>query len=297
MVTTALVGFGVGQRVNEIASVVTCQAQMVDKTHVCAADEPRTPAFLAGIRTGDKIVAVDSVSVSATDDALVSVINTPLTQHVLTLSRGGAQVTAKVTATEADLPYADSNGNIVLDAKGKPALKRRAYIGVGFAQKRVPAGIPESISRSFAMAGDTLGMIGGFPQQIYSSLSGLVTGEKRDPNGAVSIVGVGQVAGSITSNADTSWADRIFMNLYLIGSLNLALFAFNMIPLPPLDGGHIAGAVYEYIKRGLFRLFGKKDPGYADTALLAPLATGMFLVLLVAGVAMMLVDLVTPLKL
>jgi membrane-associated protease RseP (regulator of RpoE activity) len=125
----------------------------------------------------------------------------------------------------------------------------------------------------------------------------LFTGEERNPTGAVSIIGVGQAAGSITANADSTLADRIYLNLFLIGSLNLALFAFNMIPLPPLDGGHIAGGIYEYLKRGIFRLLGKKDPGYADNALMAPVATLMFFVLLAAGLAMMIVDLVNPLKL
>jgi Zn-dependent protease len=83
----------------------------------------------------------------------------------------------------------------------------------------------------------------------------------------------------------------------LLGSLNLALFAFNMIPLPPLDGGHVAGGVYEYLKRGFYRLTGKKDPGPVDTALMSPIAQFMFMVLLLAGVLMILVDLVNPVKL
>jgi hypothetical protein len=64
-----------------------------------------------------------------------------------------------------------------------------------------------------------------------------------------------------------------------------------------LDGGHVAGGIYEYLKRGIYRLFRKKDPGRIDTALMAPVAQFMFMLLLVAGVLMIVVDLVNPVKL
>jgi membrane-associated protease RseP (regulator of RpoE activity) len=111
--------------------------------------------------------------------------------------------------------------------------------------------------------------------------------EKRDPAGAVSIVGVVQASTKIDSLA--YW-------FYLLGSLNIALFVFNMIPLPPLDGGHIAGGIYEYLKRGVFRLFGKKDPGSVDTALMAPIAQVMFVLLFLAGILMVFADLVNPIS-
>ena len=92
--------------------------------------------------------------------------------------------------------------------------------------------------------------------------------------------------------------ERFFYEMCRAGILvNLVMFAFNLFPLPPLDGGHIAGGVYEYLKRGLYRVLGKPDPGYADTALLAPVANLMFLILLLAGLAMIFVDILNPLSL
>jgi membrane-associated protease RseP (regulator of RpoE activity) len=112
----------------------------------------------------------------------------------------------------------------------------------------------------------------------------------------VSIVGVGQAAGELTANSSIDIVDRLVMNLNLLGALNLALFAFNMIPLPPLDGGHIAGALYEYVKRGFYRIAGIRKRATVDTALMAPVATTVFVLLLFAGLAMMLVDIVNPIK-
>jgi membrane-associated protease RseP (regulator of RpoE activity) len=107
------------------------------------------------------------------------------------------------------------------------------------------------------------------------------------------VVGIGQVAGQVAS-ADGDGLDKVLSTLMLLGSLNLALFAFNLIPLPPLDGGHVAGGIYEYLKRGAYRLVGKMDPGPVDSALMAPVAQFMFLLLLAAGLLMIMVDFINP---
>lgn len=156
--------------------------------------------------------------------------------------------------------------------------------------------IGDSLGYGISSVGQTFGFIAQFPQQVYSSVSSLVTGTQRGGDSAISVIGIGQVAGQVSSSAADP-LDKVFSNLMLIGSLNLALFAFNMIPVPPLDGGHVAGGIYEYLKRGAYRLVGKKDPGRIDTALMAPLAQFMFLLLLLAGVLMIVVDFVNPVKL
>jgi membrane-associated protease RseP (regulator of RpoE activity) len=82
--------------------------------------------------------------------------------------------------------------------------------------------------------------------------------------------------------------------LLIIASLNFALFAFNMLPLLPLDGGHLAGGVYESIKRGAFRLLKKPDPGPADTALLMPATWVVFILLLGMSLLLITADLINP---
>ncbi|MEY4310441.1 MAG: hypothetical protein RLZ71_367, partial [Actinomycetota bacterium] len=223
-----------------------------------------------GLKAGDEILAINGVDVTL-----------------------GAQVTEQVAKSSGPI-------SIKLLRAGKPVEinvspveitlqgETRKIVGVTFAWEHRPVPLTRSVAGASEILSQTATGIINFPVAVYSSIATLVQGTERDPNGAVSIVGVAQIAGQ---------TDDFFNYLMLLGSLNFALFAFNMIPLPPLDGGHIAGGVYEYLKRGWYRIRGKKLEGYVDTALMAPVAQIMFIVLLVAGVLMMVTDSINPIHL
>jgi membrane-associated protease RseP (regulator of RpoE activity) len=85
--------------------------------------------------------------------------------------------------------------------------------------------------------------------------------------------------------------------LGLLMSLNVALFVFNMVPLVPLDGGHIAGAIYESIKRGVFRVRGKKWVRPVDTSQMMPIAYFVASLLIVLTIVLVLRDILNPLSL
>jgi membrane-associated protease RseP (regulator of RpoE activity) len=76
--------------------------------------------------------------------------------------------------------------------------------------------------------------------------------------------------------------------------LNIALFVFNMIPLLPLDGGHIAGALYESIRRGFAKLRRKPDPGPFDTARLMPLTLVVVVLLISMSALLLYADIFKP---
>jgi membrane-associated protease RseP (regulator of RpoE activity) len=79
-------------------------------------------------------------------------------------------------------------------------------------------------------------------------------------------------------------------------SLNVALFVFNMIPLVPLDGGHIAAGLYEWAKRGIWRLRGKKLEQPVDTSKMMPVAFFVAGLLLLLSVVLIVRDIVNPLQ-
>jgi membrane-associated protease RseP (regulator of RpoE activity) len=293
LIVLAYSAIGVPQRVNTVQKVVGCESQMLDTAAICKATEPSSPAKAAGLLPGDQIIRVNSETVSPTQDLK------PMLESakpvVLSVVRDGKTLEITVVPALADLPYL-VNGQWATDANGTPLLKQRPYIGVSWEQQRIGVGVDKSFAYAMTVTGDTFSMLVKFPQQVYSALESAVTGTPRDPNSVVSIVGVGQAAGELTANSSIDIVDRLVMNLNLLGALNLALFAFNMIPLPPLDGGHIAGALYEYVKRGFYRIAGIRKRATVDTALMAPVATTVFVLLLFAGLAMMLVDIVNPIK-
>ena len=83
----------------------------------------------------------------------------------------------------------------------------------------------------------------------------------------------------------------------LLGSVNLFVALFNFIPLLPLDGGHIAGALYEALSRAWPKLRHRPDPGYVDTARMLPVAYAVGAVIMISGIVLILADLIDPIRL
>ena len=120
---------------------------------------------------------------------------------------------------------------------------------------------------------------------------------ERAEDSPVSIVGGGRFAGELASADDFPVKDKAVSLLLLIAGFNFFIGMFNFVPLLPLDGGHIAGALYEGVKRGVARLLGRPDPGHVDVARLLPVAYVVGLAMLVMGVVLIIGDLVVPLHL
>ena len=289
LIAGALSGLGSWAQGSKVEAVMECQEQMIRMEATCLVDSTKTPANLAGLQANDVVKSIDGKPVVLASDYLPVITSEPLVAHMLVVERNGREVELNVTAAKATLPTMDPETGEVVD-------RERAYVGVKPEYIRYQLPLGDSLGYGMETVGQTLGFIVQFPQQVYTSVAATISGQDRGGDSAISVVGIGQVAGQVTA-ADSDWTDKVYSNLMLLGSLNLALFAFNMIPLPPLDGGHVAGGIYEYLKRGAYRLFKRKDPGPIDTALMAPLAQGIFLLLLIAGVAMILVDIFNPVSL
>ena len=120
------------------------------------------------------------------------------------------------------------------------------------------------------MTMDTVEALGTLPVKVWGVGEAIVGVEERAIDSPVSIVGGGRLAGETVSHEDFPVAEKTVFLLMLIAGFNFFIGMFNFIPLLPLDGGHIAGALCEAVRRGFARLRGRPDPGYVDVAKLLP---------------------------
>ena len=144
---------------------------------------------------------------------------------------------------------------------------------------------------------ETVKALGEMPVKLVGVAKAALGLEERQADSPMSVVGASRVAGEVASDARVPLADRFFGLLGLLGAVNLFVGMFNFVPLLPLDGGHIAGALYEAVRRGAARLFGRPDPGYFDVAKLLPVAYVMAGVILVMSVVLIYADIVAPVQL
>jgi membrane-associated protease RseP (regulator of RpoE activity) len=135
------------------------------------------------------------------------------------------------------------------------------------------------------------------PAKVWGVAKAIVGVEERDPMGPVSVVGGGRLAGEVASHDEISTSDKLVSLLMLVAGFNFFIGMFNFVPLLPLDGGHIASALWEAVRRGLARLRRRPDPGYVDAARLLPAAYVVAGALLVMGVVLIVGDLVVPVHL
>jgi membrane-associated protease RseP (regulator of RpoE activity) len=135
------------------------------------------------------------------------------------------------------------------------------------------------------------------PVKLYHLVADtLIGGGERSVDSPVSVVGVSRLGGDIAA-MDEPMTAKIATFLGLAASLNLFLFLFNLLPVLPLDGGHVAGALYEALRRLFARVRGRPDPGPVDMARLLPVAYVVAGALLLMGVVVIWADLVKPISL
>jgi membrane-associated protease RseP (regulator of RpoE activity) len=293
LMVVALTGIGVVQRSMTVAEVSECVPATTASNLACGPNDPISPALAAGVKPGDKIIAIGGVSVTNWNLLLEDL--SPGVAAELTVLRDDQEIKLSITPVEALRPDVDpKSGSVIVDSEGKPVLVPKPVLGVILASERQPVPLTASLEASASGVAQVGAMILTLPQQLTDVAVSTFTGETRNPNGAVSVVGIGQIAGEVASSESASLIDKASTGLLIIASLNFALFAFNMLPLLPLDGGHIAGGIYESIKRGAYRVLKKPDPGPADTALLMPATWAVFILLIGMSLLLITADFINP---
>lgn len=264
----------------------------------CTDDMPVAPANEAGLRPGDTITAIDGEQVETWADVRAGIrenLDEPLT---LTVTRDGATRQLEADPIVLDMPRYDEDGRVERDAKGEVITERAGFLGASGTQEMQKQPITAVPGLFGGMVKDTYALLVKIPQKLVGVAEAAFGGGERDPEGPMSVVGVGRVAGEVASSDVFGDAkDKGILLLSLLASLNLVLFAFNTIPLLPLDGGHVAGALWEGVKKSWARMRGLPDPGPVDVAKALPLAYGVALAFIAMTLLLVYADFVKPIRL
>ncbi len=276
-----------------VAEVVPCIVPADQDGRACTAEELRdnpSPAAAAGLEPGDEFISFNGTPVTGWDQVQQAIRDNGDGTATIVVERDGEQVELQATTQVEPRP---------IDASSPEELTPVGFLGVmPVATPIYETGGPVyTIQQMGDMAVDTVQALAQLPAKVWDVAQAIVGLEPRDPNGPVSVVGGGRLAGEVASHETFPMQDKIVSLVMLVAGFNFFIGMFNFLPLLPLDGGHIAGAMWEALRRGFARLLGRPDPGYVDVARLLPVAYVVGAAMLVMGVVLIVGDLVVPLHL
>ena len=291
-----LSGFGVPQASTTVGSVSQCVLPATSQQQKCDASSAAAPGLAAGLKPGDHIVSMNGTAITSWAQATSIIRQSASEKLSIVVDRDGSTMTLAASPLLTERYVYDAQGVIQKDSSGASVTEKVGFLGVGPASEVVrqpitavlPA-VGENISR-------VTHLILNLPQRMIDVVNAAFGPTERDPNGPISVVGVGRLAGEITSLNTIPVVERASALIGLVASLNVALMVFNLIPLMPLDGGHVAGALFEGIRRFFAKLFGRKDPGPVDIAKLIPLTFVVASLLIVMSAILIYADIVKPIS-
>lgn len=298
LMTAVLVGFGVPTLTSTVNTVGACVLPVAEGDRDCTPEDPAAPAAVAGLQRGDAVLSWGGRPVEDWTELSEAIREGGTAPVQVVVRRDGEDVRTVVTPVLVDRPVVE-DGQVVTDAEGDPVLSPTPFVGIGpsVGLARQPlSSVPPVVG---SMVSQTAGLVVTLPQRMAAVAEAAFGEGERDPQGVVGLVGVGRFAGEIASIDAEQYtaAARVADLLSLLAALNVALFVFNLLPLVPLDGGHIAGALWEGLRRRLARVAGRPDPGPVDVARAMPLAYAVVVLMLGMGLVLAYADIVRPLTL
>ncbi|MET7393913.1 site-2 protease family protein [Dactylosporangium sp. NPDC005572] len=302
----AFVGVPDGTKANEVPVRVGAVAECVSPKYVydpstgtqkaCdPATDPKSPASQLGLQPGDIIVSVDGQAIGG-NQQLRDVLKGSVNKTVeVQYKRGDQLLSGSATIPEAERVKVSKPADEVTAAD----LERGGLLGiqVDIRNADLPVyrygavdGVGQTFSVTATLVERTFASFKDIPEKV-PNLFKAIFGEQRDPETPVSVVGASRIGGELFELGD--WASL----LSLFATLNLFFGIFNLFPLLPMDGGHIAIAWFERVRSWIAAKRGRPDPGRVDYYKLAPITLGVIGVLGVFVLLTVTADFVNPISL
>ena len=238
----------------------------------------------AGIQVGDEVTSINGVEVTTWYKDVEAIRNSQGKELTLGLLRDGQNITITATPRLTDI---DGTERYVLGIVNTTGLKR--------------SGVIESASNSFKVTksflSESVKSLAKLPEKIPALWGATVRGEERDANGLVGVVGVARVSGEAVGSDKLTPMERLATFLLIVASLNIFVGIFNLLPILPLDGGHMAVAIADEIRAFLARLRGRPRPAPIDVTVLTPITMVVFVVLACLTLLLLVADVINPVTL
>jgi membrane-associated protease RseP (regulator of RpoE activity) len=282
LLLTLFAGVGVTSVTNQVEKVSDCVPQTASE--ICGATSTPSPAKNAGVLAGDKLVKINGQEFTSWSDA-VAVIRANAGKSInLIINRNGQEIAVQVTPATR-----------IVDGKAVGVLGVINQIGTVRFNPIV------AMQKSVKFGGDILSnsvtSLIKLPTKIPDLLAQTFGGKTRDPEGLVGVVGVARVSGETASTAKLTLNEKIATFVLIVASLNIFVGMFNLLPLLPLDGGHMAVAIADGIRNFLARRRGLPKPAPIDVERLTPITMIVFAFMAGLSIVLLAADIFNPIHL
>jgi membrane-associated protease RseP (regulator of RpoE activity) len=242
---------------------------------------PNSAAQAAGIQVGDEVVSINGVKVSVWIEDVEKIRNSEGKELELGLIRDGQEITVTATARLTDV---EGTKRYLLGIVNTVGVKR--------------TGVVESTTKAFTLTKsfvtESVKSLIQLPSKIPALWGQTVRGEERDANGLVGVVGVARVSGEAVGSSALTGSERLATFLLIVASLNIFVGIFNLLPILPLDGGHMAVAIADEIRAFYARLRGRARPPAIDVTVLTPVTLVVFVILACLTLLLLVADVINP---
>ena len=245
---------------------------------------PNSAAQAAGIQAGDEVVSINGKRVTEWYKDVEVIRESQGAELILVLNRNGEEV---VITTAARLTDIDGTKRYVLGIVNEVGLERSGVL--------VSIKNSATVTKGFLV--ESVKSLGKLPEKIPALWGATVRGEERDANGLVGVVGVARVSGEAVGSDKLTPMERLATFVLIVASLNIFVGVFNLLPILPLDGGHMAVAIADSIRAFFARLRGRPRPAPIDVTVLTPITMVVFVVLATLTLLLLVADVINPVTL
>lgn len=242
----------------------------------------KSVAQAAGFKAGDEILSINGNPVENWSVDAKQIANSQGKELRFEILRNGEKIIITAAPT-----YNEEAKRYILGVVTALGTERDGFLESGSQAGRA----------TWFLTKESVKSLIALPSKVPQLFRQTFMNEDRDPNGLVGVVGAARVSGEAVGSDKLNGNERLTTFILLVASLNIFVGIFNLLPILPLDGGHMAVAIADEIRAFFARLRKKARPAPIDVNVLTPI-TGVVVILLgILTVLLVIADIINPVSL